>query len=202
MATTQIEARGPFITALANRWWVPVVRGAAALLFGIFTFFIPGASLLALVLLWGSYAVVDGVFNLVLGFRRGRAGASWGWFFFEGLVSIAAGVLTFAWPGITALVLLYVIAVWAVVTGIIEIGAAIELRRVLAHEWLLALAGVLSIAFGIALFMRPGAGALAVTWVIGTYAVVFGVALIAFGVRIYRWAHPHHGPMTTTPTAA
>lgn len=197
MDTMIAQGRSTLMAFLADRWWVPVVRGVAALLFGILTLLVPGASLYALVVLWGIYALVDGFFNLTLGVQRGRAGERWGWFIAEGLLSIAAGIFTFVWPGITGLVLLYVIAAWAVLTGIAEVAAAVRLRAMLEHEWLLALAGALSIVFGILLFARPGAGALAVAWLIGFYAILFGTLLIGLGARLYRWGHPRHGGMPT-----
>jgi uncharacterized membrane protein HdeD (DUF308 family) len=172
---------------LAQRWWVPVVRGVAAVVFGILCWVRPGLSLLTLVLLFGAYALVDGAFNLVLAIRGRHRVSRWGMLVVEGLASIAAGVLAFIWPGITALVLLYIIAAWAVVTGILEIGAAIRLRKTIRGEWMLAIAGVLSIAFGVLLAMFPGAGALTVVLWIGAYCVVFGALLIALGFRLRAW---------------
>lgn len=192
------------LETLTPRWWVPVVRGLAAVIFGILAFVAPAISLLALVVVWGVYALVDGAFNLVLAVKAGRAGQRWGWFIFEGLISIGAGVVTFAYPGITALVLLLVIAAWAVVTGILEIAAAIELRRVMKGEWLLALSGVLSVLLGVLLFANPGAGALAVVWLIGLYAILFGVLLIGLGVQLHRWGRRGAGvpPTTVAPAPA
>ncbi len=172
---------------VSMRWWALVIRGLAAIAFGILTFAKPSISLLALVTLWGAYAIVDGVFSVVLSIRGARVVPGWGWFLAEGLVSIAAGVVTFLWPGITALALLVMIAVWAVLTGIAEIATAIRLRRHLRGEWLLAASGVLSIVFGVLLVVNPGQGALTVTWLIGAYAVLFGALLVALGVRLHRW---------------
>ncbi len=171
---------------LSERWWVPVLRGVAAIIFGILALVAPSMSLFALVMVFGVYAIADGVFNLMMATRAGRAGGSWGWFVFEGLVSIGAGVVTFVYPGMTALVLLYVIGAWAIVTGGVEIAAAVRLRRVVRGEWMLALAGVLSIGFGVLLFAYPGAGALALVWLIGWYAMVFGVLLVSLGVKLLR----------------
>ncbi len=190
------------LETLTPRWWVPVVRGVAAIAFGILALVAPAMSLFALVIVWGVYALVDGVFNLGLGAKAGRAGRRWGWFIFEGLISIAAGVLTFAYPGITALVLLMVIAGWAVLTGILEIAAAIELRRVMTGEWLLALSGVLSIVLGVLLFAAPGPGALALVWLIGSYAILFGGLLIALGIQLRRWGRHEVVPATAAPTPA
>ena len=175
------------LSQLADRWWMLVIRGAAAMLFGVATFVAPGISLVALVILWGAYAIVDGVLNLTTAVRGKRAGRSWGWLMFEGIVSIAAGVLTFLWPGITAIALLAVIGAWAVLTGIAEIAAAVRLRKQIQGEWLLASSGVLSILFGALLFARPSAGALAVVWMIGAYAIVFGVVLAGLGLRLHSW---------------
>lgn len=192
------------LSAIAPRWWALVVRGLAAIAFGVLVIVAPGVSLLALVYLWGAYALADGVFNIVLAVRGARAVRGWGWFLFEGICSIAAGVVTFIWPGITALGLLFVIALWAIVTGVAEIVTATRLRRVLRGEWLLALSGVLSIAFGVVLFARPGAGALAVAWLIGAYAILFGGLLIGLGMRLHRWGKSAERAMPAggTPTHA
>lgn len=177
----------PNIDQLAERWWTLVIRGAAAVLFGVLTFVAPALSLVALVLLWGAYAVVDGVFNLIAALRGARAGQRWGWLLFEGIVSVAAGAVTFFWPAITALALLAVIGVWAVLTGVAEIAAAIRLRQQIRGEWLLAASGILSLAFGALMFLLPAAGALALLWMIGAYAIAFGVLLAGLGVRLQRW---------------
>jgi uncharacterized membrane protein HdeD (DUF308 family) len=185
MTSQYVELGRPPVTV---RWWAVVIRGLAAIAFGILTFARPSISLLALVMLWGAYAIVDGVFTIVLSIRGARVVPGWGWFLGEGLVGIAAGVVTFFWPGITALALVVVIAAWAVLTGIAEIATAIRLRRYLHGEWLLALSGVLSIVLGVILAINPGTGALAVTWLIGGYAVLFGALLVALGIRLHRWA--------------
>jgi uncharacterized membrane protein HdeD (DUF308 family) len=174
--------------ALAARWWTLLVRGLAAVLFGILAIARPGASLLALVFIWGSYTMVDGVFELVLAAQRGSRGGRWGWYFFEGIVSIAAGAGAFAWPGITVVVLATMIGAWALLTGIAEIVAAIELRKALTGEWLLALSGVVSIVFGLAVFAFPMAGALSMVWLIGIYAIAFGTLLSTLAFRVKHWA--------------
>jgi uncharacterized membrane protein HdeD (DUF308 family) len=185
-----------FLDTVAARWWSPVIRGVAAILFGVLSLAMPGVSLGVLVILWGAYAIVDGGFNIALAVQRSRAGQRWGWFVLEGLLSIAAGVLTFAWPQITAVVLLFVIAAWAVATGVAEVAAAIALRGATGIEWMLGLGGVLSIAFGALLFARPAAGALALVWMIASYAIAFGVLLIGFGLRLHRW-HVRRGVAAT-----
>lgn len=171
------------LDSLSRNWWVVMLRGLAGILFGIITFFAPAISLAALVLLFGAYAFADGVLAIVSAIRH-RAADRWWMLLLEGIVGIAAGVLTFLWPGITALALLYVIAAWALVTGVFEIAVAIRLRKVITGEWLLALSGVLSIALGVLLVIFPGAGALAVVIWIGAYAFVFGALLFALGLRL------------------
>lgn len=195
---------GTGLQALTERWWVPVLRGIAAIVFGVLALAAPPIGLLALVIMWGVYAIADGVFNLVLATRVGRAGERWGWFVFEGIVSVAAGVLTFVYPGITALILLYIIGAWAIVTGIAEIAAAVKLRRVLTGEWMLALAGVLSIAFGVLLFAYPSSGAIAVVWLVATYAIIFGVLLVGLGMKLHRLRREGERAFPTggAPTAA
>jgi uncharacterized membrane protein HdeD (DUF308 family) len=175
-----------------------VVRGVIAILFGVIAFVKPGISLTALVLVWGAYAIVDGVFAIITAMRRREAGNAWGVLLFEGLVGIAAGVLTFFWPGITAIVLLYVIAFWGLATGILEIVTAIKLRKVISGEWLLLLAGVASILFGVLLFAYPSTGALAVVYWIGAYALFFGVLLVALGLRLRSWGT--HAPPQAAAT--
>jgi uncharacterized membrane protein HdeD (DUF308 family) len=169
--------------ALSRNWWAVALRGLLAVLFGVVALLWPGLTLASLVLLWGVYAVVDGFFMLAAGILGGTDGPRWS-LLAMGLVSVAAGVIAFVAPGITALALLFVIAAWAIVDGIFEIVAAIELRKVLAHEWLLGLAGLASIAFGVLMFVMPGAGALALLWAIGTFALVFGGLTIGLGMRL------------------
>lgn len=193
-AARELGYAGQLVSALAERWWMLVVRGAAATLFGVLAIVVP-ENLLALVILWAAYAVVDGVFAAMLAARRGRAGQRWGWLLFEGVAGIAAGVLALVWPGITALALLAVIAVWAVSTGIAKIAAAMRVRRWLSGERLLATSGVLSIAFGVLLPLSPGSGAPALAWMIGAYAIVFGALLIGLGLRLERWRRTGERPI-------
>jgi uncharacterized membrane protein HdeD (DUF308 family) len=172
---------------LTRYWWAVVLRGAVAALFGLLALTWPDVTLLALVVLFGAYALVDGVFALGTAAFGDRAAAGRrGWLIFEGIAGILAGIITFAWPGVTTVVLLWLIAFWALFTGIIEIAAAIRLRREIQGEWLLGLGGVLSVLFGILLIVWPATGALALVYLIGAYALVFGVALIALGLRLRR----------------
>jgi uncharacterized membrane protein HdeD (DUF308 family) len=179
---------------LARNWWALVIRGAAAVLFGVLTFIVPGISLASLVLLFGAYAIVEGVFNIIAAVR-GRGTERWWALLLEGLVSIGAGIVTFAWPGLTALALVYVIAAWAIVTGVFEIVAAVRLRhRITGEGWLIA-AGVLSVVFGVLVALFPGAGALTIVLWIGAYAVVFGAMLIALAFRLRRWMAEERAPV-------
>jgi len=170
---------------LSRDWWIVALQGVAAIVFGILALVWPGITLLALVFLFAAYALVDGVLALIRGFRRGGDGdrPDW-WRVARGVVGIAAGVIAFAMPDITAYVLLILIAAWAIVSGAIELVAAYQLRDVIRGEWLLALDGAVAILFGIALVVFPSAGALAVVWLIGAFAIVSGVILLAVAFRL------------------
>ncbi len=173
---------------LARHWWTLALRGLVAILFGVMAFAWPTITLTILVLLFGVYALVDGVFAIVAAVSAPKELRKWWMLLIEGLISVGIGVLSIVWPGMTALALLWLIAFWAVLTGIFEIGTAIQLRKVIEGEWLLILSGILSILFGLLLVVMPGAGALAVIWIIGLYAVAFGVLLVvlAFRMRSFR----------------
>jgi uncharacterized membrane protein HdeD (DUF308 family) len=174
------------MTALARNWWALAIRGAAAIIFGLLTFIMPGVTLAVLVLLFGAYAIVDGIFNLIAAFRSAHDERPRWLLALEGLVSIGAGIVTFAMPGLTALVLVYIIAIWAIVTGVLEIVAAIRLRDVIRNEWWLVASGVLSVIFGLLLVVAPGAGALALVFWIGAYAIIFGALLVGLAFRLRR----------------
>jgi uncharacterized membrane protein HdeD (DUF308 family) len=174
------------LASLVRNWWAVALRGLAALTFGILTVLWPDISLTALVLLFGSFAIVAGVFNIIVAVRRRRGERRWWALLLEGLVSVAVGTVTLIMPELTALALAYVIAAWAILTGILEIAAAIMLRRQIRGEWWLALAGVLSPAFGAVLAIWPGVGALALVLWIGAYAIVVGILLIALGFKLRR----------------
>lgn len=174
---------------LARNWWAVLIRGIAAVLFGILALVLPGLTLRVLVLLFGAYALVDGIFAIVaavqaLNRRQGFDWRSIGWPIVEGIAGIIAGLLTFFWPGVTAFVLLYFIGAWAIITGITEIVQAVALRRIIQNEWLLILSGAASIVFGILLYLFPGAGAVAIVWLIGSYAILFGILLIGLSLRL------------------
>ncbi|HVI03628.1 MAG TPA: HdeD family acid-resistance protein [Enhygromyxa sp.] len=183
---------------IANRWWAVLIRGLAAILFGVLAFAAPGTTLLAIATVFGIYAIVDGALDLAFAYRRAHEGRRWGWLVFEGLVGIGAGIVALAWTELTAMALLTVIAVWAIITGVAEIAAAFRLRRHIQGEWMLATGGVLSIIFGVLLLLFPGAGVLVLLSLIGAYALVFGVLLVALAFRLRAWrgtSEPMGGPM-------
>lgn len=157
----------------------------AAVIFGILAYVWPDITFTVLVLFFGAYALWDGVFALIGAFRTAGEGR---WMLvLEGLVGIAAGLVTFIWPGAATLAILTIIAAWAIVTGIFEIITAIRLREEIKGEWLMLFSGLLSVLFGIALAIWPAAGLVAVTWMIGAYAIIFGILLISLGVRLRNW---------------
>ena len=190
---------GQFFDALGElprHWWAVGLRGLAAIVFGILAFIWPGITLSVLVLFFGAYAIVDGVLALYSAFRS-RGEHVWGPLV-EGLLGIATGLIAFFWPGLTGFALLIVIAVWAILTGVLEVYAAIRLRRVIRNEWALILSGVLSVIFGVLLVAQPGAGALAVVWLIGLYAILFGITMLALAWRL-RGMSEHMPHVSSAP---
>ena len=172
------------VGTLSRSWWLVALRGVIGILFGLVAFFMPGITLFVLVILFGAYMLVDGVFALVQAIRFRHERERWPMLLLEGVLGIAIGLVTLFWPGITALAWLYTIAIWAIATGVLEIATAIRLRKEIKGEWFLALTGVVSIALGIALVLLPLAGLLAWVWLIGAYSIVFGVILIALAWRL------------------
>jgi uncharacterized membrane protein HdeD (DUF308 family) len=174
--------------SLADNWWLLLLRGLAAIAFGVIAFVWPGPTLAALTLVWGVYTLADGVIALwaALAARGGDAGTRW-WLAIGGVVSVLAGLVAFFYTGMTALILLMFIAAWAIVIGVVQIWGAIELWKTLDDAWLIALNGVLSVAFGVLLVAHPGAGAVAVIWMIGWFAVVFGILHAALAFRLKRF---------------
>jgi uncharacterized membrane protein HdeD (DUF308 family) len=175
------------VHSLARHWWLHILRGIAAIVFGILAFAWPGITLVTLVLFYGAYVLVDGVLALAAAVMGGNPMPRW-WLALVGIAGIVAGLLTFVYPGITALVLLIFIAAWAIVLGIFEIYGAIRLRKEIEGEWLLILNGAISVLFGLVLLWRPGAGALAVVWIIGAYAILFGIISVMFGLKLRKHA--------------
>jgi len=164
------------------------LRGIAAIIFGVLAFAWPGVTLLTLILFYGAFALVDGVLAIIAAITGGAPGPRW-WLAIVGLLGIAAGLLTFLMPGLSALVLLFFIAGWAIATGVFQIMGAIQLRKEIDNEWFLILGGIISVLFGIGVMLAPGAGALALIWVIGAYALIIGVLLVALAFRLKKHAH-------------
>jgi uncharacterized membrane protein HdeD (DUF308 family) len=184
MATVNTASNETMWHDLRRNWGWVVVRGVAAVIFGVLALVLPGVTLAALILLWGAYALADGILALIAAFRiRDRGKPFWA-MVVVGILGVGAGIVTFMWPAITALLLLTFIAAWSLVMGVFQIVAAIRLRKVIEHEWLLGVSGVLAIIFGVLMLISPGAGALAVLWIIAAYAIAFGIVLIALGLRL------------------
>lgn len=172
------------VSILAKNWWMVLLRGLAAIIFGVLTWTQPGVSLAALVLLFGVYSLSDGILG-VWAAIAGRNDLEYWWaLLLGGFLGIGVGVMTFLAPGLTALGLLFYIAVWAVSTGVLQIVTAIRLRKEIEGEWVLIVAGLASVAFGMLLMAQPGAGALALLWLIGTYAVFFGIMLTILSFKV------------------
>lgn len=172
------------LALMAKYWWVALVRGIVAILFGLMAFAWPGLTLATLVLFFGAWALVSGAF-LVLAALGGRApGGHWVWMLLEGLLGVAVGITTYVSPGVTEAALLLWIAVWAFAMGVVEIITAIRLRNEIEGEGWIILSGLLSVGFGVALILFPGAGALALVWFIGSFALVFGALAVALAFRL------------------
>ena len=170
--------------ALARWWWTFILRGVLAIAFGVLAFFAPALGIAILVGLFAAWALIDGVTNLFTGFRTRETDRSWWLEIVEGIVSIIAGIIALLFPVLAAEILVLIIAAWAIVTGVFEIVAAIRLREKIRGEFWLGLAGLASILFGVVLFLFPGAGALSLVWLIGSFAIVFGVFLVILGWRL------------------
>jgi uncharacterized membrane protein HdeD (DUF308 family) len=199
MANTQAQTgldipfmRCELLRSLAENWWLLLLRGVAAIIFGILAFVWPGITLVSLTLLWGVYAFADGIFALwaaISGKGAAETSTRW-WVAGSGIVSVLAGFVALFWPGMTTLVLLMFIASWAIIIGALQIWGAIELRKEVQGEWLFAMYGVLWIAFGVVMFAQPGAGALALVWMIGWFAILSGCMSIALAFRLRTYKRP------------
>jgi uncharacterized membrane protein HdeD (DUF308 family) len=193
--TTESEA---MIVVLVHNWWALAIRGVLGIAFGIIAFLVPAATMLSLVLLFAAYALVDGVFAIVAAVRAARRHERWGLLVLEGVVGIVAGVLAVLWPGLTVIAFVLLVAAWALVSGVLMLAAAFRLDK--EHgRWWLVLGGAASLVYGALLVVAPLIGALVLTWWLGAYALVFGVALLvlAFKLRARRGdrarAAPIHG---------
>lgn len=187
MTMTPTAPGAPMLPMLARYWWLILLRGIAAIVFGVLAFIWPGITLVTLVLFWGAFALVDGVLALAHAVMGDSKGSRW-WLALIGVAGILVGLMTFMWPGLTALVLLFFIAGWAIALGVFQIVGAIRLRKEIDNEWTLVLGGALSVLFGIVLLAAPGAGAVGLIWVIGAYAIVFGILLVMAALKLKK----HH----------
>jgi uncharacterized membrane protein HdeD (DUF308 family) len=176
---------------LSRYWWIVLLRGAIWIAFGIAIFTQPGISLITLTLLFGAFAFADGIVNIANAIAGRTDNENWWLLLLSGLAGIVVGLLTFWAPGITGLALLFYIAVWAIATGLLEIVAAIRLRKEITGEFWLALAGLLSVGFGVLMVARPGVGALAVLTIIASYSIVFGIVLILLAFRVKKFLQPY-----------
>jgi uncharacterized membrane protein HdeD (DUF308 family) len=197
------------IALLSRNWWVFVLRGIAAIALGILAFVAPGPTLVALIAVFAAYAIFDGVLAIAAGVSV-EGGPRW-LFILGGILGIVVGLLTINRPDVTAIALVYLIAVWAVATGVAEAVGAYQFRQVLENEWLLAISGIVSVAFGVLLIVYPGDGVMAILWLIGFYALFAGIMYVASGLRL-RGVHEKLQPFekavasagqprTTDPTA-
>ena len=173
---------------LLRLWWMLALRGVIALLFGVLALVWPGLTLLWLVALFAAYALLGGAASVIGAVRHRHSDEKWWLILLLGLVSIGAGVSTILYPGLTALVLVLVMGANALVTGVLDIAVAIRLRKAMRGEWLLIVTGIISIVFGVLVFLFPGAGALALAWLISVHAIVTGVLLLALAFRVRAWA--------------
>jgi uncharacterized membrane protein HdeD (DUF308 family) len=190
---------------LADSWWAVGLRGLFGIAFGLICLLVPQAAILALILLFSAYMLVDGVFAIASGIKAARNGQRWGLLILEGVVDIAAGAIAFLWPAITAVAFVILIAVWAIVSGALMLGAALTLK--LDHgRWWLALGAIASVIFGIVLLVAPVVGAVVLTWWLGAYAIVFGGFLLVLAFKLHakkeeREAKPAARPAAKRPAA-
>jgi uncharacterized membrane protein HdeD (DUF308 family) len=167
------------VRALKRHWWVVLLRGVLAILFGVMAYTWPGVTLTILILIWGAYALTDGIFEVIAGVR-----AKWGSLIVLGVLGILAGVITFVWPGVTAITLVWVFAFWAIVAGVLQVSAAIRLRKEVQGEWLWILSGLCTALLGVLLLLYPGAGALSITWLIASLAIAWGILLVILAFKL------------------
>lgn len=167
---------------VSRSWWLLLVRGIAAVIFGLLALLWPGITVLVLVAFFGAYALVSGIVAVVAGARN--AGGHRVWLIVTGILGILAGIIAFVWPGITSLALLYLVAAWAIFGGVADIMTGIKMRDVIDNEWEHIVAGALLVIFGVLLLVWPGAGLLALAWLVGVFAILYGIAMIALAFRV------------------
>ena len=186
---------------ISGPWWSWLLRGIAAIVFGVLAILWPGMTFLIFVAMFAAYAFVDGAIHLVASFRAPTGQPRW-LLALQGILGVAVAVMTFVWPGITALALLFLIAAWAIVGGALRVALAIHLRKVIAGEWLLALSGVMSIIFGVLVFLVPVAGVIGTAFMVGFYAILLGSVMLTLGIRLRRFERSLEaakGPRRITP---
>jgi uncharacterized membrane protein HdeD (DUF308 family) len=181
----------PQIAGRSSNWWALALRGLAGILLGMLAFAWPEITITALVTVFGLYAIIDGLFAIVAALRGVRELDRWGWMLVEGIAGVIAGITALAMPLLGALVLTWIVALWAIVTGVLEIGAAFRLRKIIEHEWMLMLAGMLSLALGFVIVLQPGVGLTVIVTYVGAYALVAGAVTLVLAFRIRKWAHEH-----------
>ncbi|KTB49341.1 hypothetical protein DEALK_02540 [Dehalogenimonas alkenigignens] len=180
------------LSSLSRNWWLLALRGIAAIIFGVLALVWPSLTVLSLVVLFGALAFVEGVFSITTAIAVHKKNEYWWAILLAGVAGIIIGLITFFWPDVTALALLYLIASWALITGGFEIAAAIKLRKLINNEWVMILGGLLSILVGVLLVVFPGAGALSVIWLIGSFAIAFGILQIVLAFKVKSLAPQTH----------
>ena len=186
---------------LADSWWAVGLRGLLGIAFGLICLLVPAAAILALILLFSAYMLVDGVLAIVSGIKAARNGERWGLLILEGVVDLAAGIIAFLWPAITTVAFVILIAVWAIISGVLMITAALALK--IDHgRWWLALAGIASVIFGIVLLVAPVVGAVVLTWWLGAYAIVFGIFLLVLAFQLHGKKEDQATPKKTPAKSA
>lgn len=171
-------------------WWLFIFRGIIAVLFGLAAILLPSITLKLLVLLVGAFFFADGVLAIVGSFGTRRVEERWWVSLLEGTAGVLIGILAIIWPGTTLVAIVFMIAAWALVTGVFEIVAAIRLRKVITGEWFLGLGGIISVLFGLLLFASPGTGAVTLVWILGAYAIFFGILLLLLGFKLKKLLPP------------
>ncbi len=194
MAEASVRSGPPgyelMIAVLAKNWWAIGIRGALGILFGLIALFLPGATMLSLVLVFAAYAFADGVFGIVSAVRAARAQERWGYLLLEGLVNIAVAAVAVLWPGITVVAFVFLVAFWAILTGVLELMAAFRLDVIDGRGWLI-FGGVVSVLYGALLIVTPMIGAVVLTWWLGAYALVFGVSLVVLAFKLHARLEKH-----------
>jgi len=194
MAEASVRSGPPgyelMIAVLAKNWWAIGIRGALGILFGLIALFLPGATMLSLVLVFAAYAFADGVFGIVSSVRAARAQERWGYLLLEGLVNIAVAAVAVLWPGITVVAFVFLVAFWAILTGVLELMAAFRLNFIDGRGWLI-FGGIVSILYGALLIVTPMIGAVVLTWWLGAYALVFGVSLVVLAFKLHARLEKH-----------